>query len=320
MDSETIETVTEWSSEPYSGGYGGLRDLAGREFTGAVTDGTAWLFVLNGRFVGVSGGDIESFEDADGTAYAAPDPSLPLLFAMREEGGETRAKYYTNDTPLSEVDRTLSAGNFTGYVELSENVLSGDYFLVYHGGRRLACAFVGTGSSPETLTGEEAFERADDEVGIYEVRTVGVEVLEVPEPAEPDDLADATATEAADVAATDPDETGGAGSGAASAGPRATSEADSGTDETDAPRTADAGTDADGVTIDAAGGPAAMAEDPADATATEAAEDATASSGPDTASAVGTVGDGTTDDGAADDGAVDHDAADAPVAVSNLLE
>ncbi|ESP87624.1 hypothetical protein K933_12937, partial [Candidatus Halobonum tyrrellensis G22] len=182
MDGETVETVTGWASEPFEGGYAGLHELAAREFTGAVTDGTAWLFVLNGRVVGVADGDVGSFADADGTAYAAPDPSLPLLFAMREAGdeGETRGRYYTNDTPLSEVDATLSAGNFTGYVELSENVLSGDYYVVYHGGRSLACAFVG--SARRTLTGDEAFERANDEVGIYEVYEVPVSVVDVPDP------------------------------------------------------------------------------------------------------------------------------------------
>ncbi|WP_313694650.1 DUF7527 domain-containing protein [Halorarum halobium] len=216
MDSETIETVTGWSSEPYSGGYGGLHELADREFTGAVTDGTAWLFVLNGRVVGAADGTIESFEDADGTAYAAPDPSLPLLFAMRERGGETKAKYYTNDTPLSEADATLSAGNFTGFVELSENVLSGDYYVVYHGGRRLACAFVGT--QRELLTDDEAFERADDEVGIYEVRTVDVDVIDVPEP-EPEPDPDPTLdTEPESAAEPEPDDSGGSDLGTAGGG------------------------------------------------------------------------------------------------------
>lgn len=244
MDSETIDTVTDWSSEPYSGGHDGLRELADREFTGAVTDGTAWLFALNGRFVGVSGGSIESFEDADGTAYAAPDPSLPLLFAMREAGGETKAKYYTNDTPLSEADRTLSAGNFTGFVELSENVLSGDYYVVYHGGRRLACAFVG--NRRETLTGDEAFERADDEVGIYEVRTVDIDVIDLPDPdREPTESAAADADEASD--------TGDTGAGDAAAADAAGDAADSagGTDadgETGPERAGSA--DPEGVTID----------------------------------------------------------------------
>jgi hypothetical protein len=178
MDSERLDNVTGWSSRPFADGYDGLRDLADREFSGAVTEGMAWAFFLNGRVVGVFDGSIEDFESADGTAYEAPHPALPLLYAMQETGGETRAKYYTNDTPISEVDQTLSAGNFTGYVELSENVLSGDYYTVYHGGRSMSAAFVG--SSKRLVTGDEAFETADDEVGIYEVKTVPVEIIDIP--------------------------------------------------------------------------------------------------------------------------------------------
>ena len=198
MDSQRLENVTGWSSRPFADGYEGLRDLSDREFSGAVTEGMAWAFFLNGRIVGVFDGSIEDFEDADGTAYEAPHPSLPLLYAMQETGGETRAKYYTNDTPISEVDRTLSGGNFTGYVELSENVLSGDYYTVYHGGRSMSAAFVG--SSQRLVTGDEAFEKADDEVGIYEVKTVPVEVVEIPGGAESDAAESAGAAGAAGAA------------------------------------------------------------------------------------------------------------------------
>jgi chaperonin cofactor prefoldin len=195
MDSQRLDDVTGWSSRPFADGYDGLRDLADREFSGAVTEGTAWAFFLNGRIVGVFDGTVEDFEGADGTAYEAPHPSLPLLYAMQESGGETRAKYYTNDTPMSEVDRTLSAGNFTGYVELSENVLSGDYYTVYHGGRSMSAAYVG--SSRRLITGDEAFERAADEVGIYEVTTVPVEIVEIPGEAEEAERTDAGAVGAA---------------------------------------------------------------------------------------------------------------------------
>jgi chaperonin cofactor prefoldin len=179
MDSETIDVVTGWDSVPVGDGYRGLHDLADREFSGAVDCGSAWAFVLNGRVVGVFDGSIDDFEDADLTAYVAPDSALPLLFAMRERGGETRAKYYTNDTPLSEAHETLSSGSFTGYVELSENVLSGDYYVVYYGGKSMSAAFVG--NSRRLLTGDEAFERANDEVGIYHVRQVDIEIVDVPD-------------------------------------------------------------------------------------------------------------------------------------------
>ena len=180
MNSRTIDVVTDWETVAAPDGYEGLHELADGEFSGAVSAGMTWAFFLNGRVVGVFEGDIEDFEHAELTAYRAADPSLPLLFSMRERGGETRASYYTNETPLSEADETLSNGGFTGYIELSENVLSGDYYVVYHGGKSMSAAFLG--SSERLITGEEAFEKAADEVGIYEVIDADVELVEIPEP------------------------------------------------------------------------------------------------------------------------------------------
>lgn len=180
MDGDIVEQVTSWNSKPFDGGFGALQTLADDEFNGAVATEQTWLFFLNGNVVGVFDGAIDAFADSEGTIYQAPGMALPLLFAMRERGGEQKAQYYTEDTPLPEVDATLSDSNFTGYIELSENVLSGDYYVAYYGGRSLAAAFVGNQS--EIVTGEDAFERAADEVGIYEVRTVPIDVVDIPEP------------------------------------------------------------------------------------------------------------------------------------------
>ncbi|WP_137286950.1 DUF7527 domain-containing protein [Halorussus salinisoli] len=185
METRTVEQVESWRTRSFADGFAGLRELSDGEFSGAVRAGGAWLFMLNGRIIGVFEGSLDDFEDADGTAYAAPHPSLPLLFSMQERGGETQAKYYTNDTPLSDVDSTLTDGKFTGYVELSENVLSGDYYVAYYGGRSMSVAFVG--ASEQVVTGDDAFERANDEVGIYEVRDVNIEVTDVPEPDDADE-------------------------------------------------------------------------------------------------------------------------------------
>jgi hypothetical protein len=184
MNSRTIDVVTDWETVPTPDGYEGLHQLADTEFSGAVSAGMTWAFFLNGRVVGVFEGDIDAFEDAELTAYRAADSSLPLLFAMQERDGETQARYYTNDTSLSDADRTLSEGGFTGYIELSENVLSGDYYVVYHGGKSMSAAFVG--SSERLITGEEAFETAADEVGIYEVIDVDVDIVDIPELETPD--------------------------------------------------------------------------------------------------------------------------------------
>ncbi|WP_306057366.1 DUF7527 domain-containing protein [Natronococcus wangiae] len=194
MDSRTQERVEQWDSRPFSGGYDGLRNLVDSDFSGAVTASGSWLFLLNGRIVGTVDGAVEDFENESGTIYEAPHPSLPLLCTMEERGGETRAKYYTNETSLREVDETLRDGSFTGYIELSENVLSGDYYAVYYGGRRMAAAYIG--SAERLLTGDEAFERAADEVGIYEVIDVEIDVTDVPGAA--DSTSDSAATESTD--------------------------------------------------------------------------------------------------------------------------
>jgi outer membrane murein-binding lipoprotein Lpp len=178
MDAQRRSEITEWDARQFSGGFAELGRLVDRGFSGAVTDGTAWLFVYEGRVVGAVDGDLDDFAEAAGTLYEAPEAVLPVLFAMQERGGEPRAQYYTNETPLSEADRKLSQGGFTGYVELSENVLSGDYYVTYTAGESMAAAYIGNARRLET--GEEAFSLADDEVGIYSVYEVDLDVREIP--------------------------------------------------------------------------------------------------------------------------------------------
>jgi len=136
--------------------------------------------VFEGRVVGTADADLDAFADASGTVYQSPAEVLPVLFAMQEQGGEPRAQYYTNDTSLSEADRKLSQGGFTGYIELSENVLSGDYYVTYTAGESMAAAYVG--NSRRLETDDDAFELADEEVGIYTVYEVDLDVREIPDP------------------------------------------------------------------------------------------------------------------------------------------
>jgi len=175
------ERITEWDTRAVPGGYAGLRELADERFSGAVTAGAARCYLLNGRIVGIAEGTLASFEAADLTAHEAPDPTLPLLFAMQARAGEPRARYYTDDNPLAEAHETLTEGGFTGYLELTDNVLSGDYYVVYYGGRSMSAAFVG--NAGRLVTGDEAFRLAADEVGIYAVVDVDLDVRDVPAPA-----------------------------------------------------------------------------------------------------------------------------------------
>lgn len=180
MTTRTADRVDDWESRPFSGGYEELRSLADASFSGVVTAGRATACLLNGAVVGILDGTIEDFEDASGTIREAPTPALPLLIVMQERADEVRARYYSEETPLSSANKKLSDGGFTGFIELSENILSGDYFVVYHGGRSMSVAYVG--ESQKLLTDDEAFQTADDEVGIYKVYPVDIEPIDIPEP------------------------------------------------------------------------------------------------------------------------------------------
>ena len=179
MDREIVDAVTEWDKTACASGYEGLHELASRSFSGAITPGGIWAFMLNGRVIGLVGGSLSAFDGSDLTAYVAPDPAVALLYTMQSSDREKEAAYYTNRTPISEVDQTLSAGGFSGYIELSENVHSGDYYIVYYGGKSMSVAFVG--NQRRLLTEDEAFRRADDEVGIYDVYAVDIDVTPLPE-------------------------------------------------------------------------------------------------------------------------------------------
>jgi len=178
MSTRVVDRIDEWDEQSFDGGYDALEALADRGFSGAIRANGAELYMTKGTVVGVHNGDIEAFETGKGTRYTAPSPALPLLAVMQEASDEVRAEYYTEQTAISEVDTTLRDGGFTGYIELAENVLSGDYYVVYHAGESMSVAFIG--QSARLIDDDEAFRTADDEVGIYQVRPVEVEPVEIP--------------------------------------------------------------------------------------------------------------------------------------------
>jgi chaperonin cofactor prefoldin len=179
MDDTALDEVTEWDTRPVEDGYDGLRSLADGGFSGAVEAGRSRAYMVNGRILCVSNGRIDAFEGTPLTAYAAPEPSVAMLFAMRAADDDVRARYFTDDKPIAQADAELSNAGFTGYIELSENVLSGDYYVVYQKGTSSGVAYVG--SSRRLVTGDEAFEQADEEVGIYEVHDTDLEVIQIPD-------------------------------------------------------------------------------------------------------------------------------------------
>jgi len=275
MSTRVVDQVDDWTKESFAGGYGELQRLMDREFSGVVRAAGAELYMTRGVVVGIRSGGIEDFEDASGSLYEAPAAALPLLAIMQERSEEVRAKYYSEKTSIAKVDQTLSDGGFTGYIELSENVLSGDYYLVYQAGKSMSVAFVG--ESGKLLTEEEAFETADDEVGIFQVRQVDIDPIEIPEPETPEPTGGRSSTTAGDStggSSPDPDgtrtdagqaeETVSAGSESAGTDGTGTDKS-TGTARTDQQSSASTGSDGQSVTADDESGTEATTQrEPAD--------------------------------------------------------
>jgi len=186
MDAHTV--VEKWETAPVDDGLEEAVRMARRGESGAVRSGTDWLFLAAGDPVAVvsdlagdpSVGDVDALEGSGGEALEAPHEGVARLVPMLALGGEVRGEYFSDDTPVGTVQETLEDGGFTGYVELSENVLSGDYYAVFEEGRAEYVAFVG--STEQLFTGAEAEEKTSHEVGIYSVVAVDLPDVELPEP------------------------------------------------------------------------------------------------------------------------------------------
>lgn len=178
MDNWVLDQVERWHDDAFDGGIDGLHRLSENAFSGALITDDLQLLLVNGRVVGISGGDLAEL-NGNGTTYMAPDPGVALLFAMRDESEEIN-RGFTDDTSFLEVHESLLSRNFSGFLRLSEYVLSGDYYVVYHGGKAIPVAFVG--ASERLHTGDDVLALADDEVGIYEVHRAPVTIEPVPDP------------------------------------------------------------------------------------------------------------------------------------------
>ncbi|PSP47112.1 hypothetical protein BRC75_10640 [Halobacteriales archaeon QH_7_69_31] len=186
MDAHAV--VDKWQTATVDDGLEEAARMARRGESGAVRSGTDWLFIADGDPVAVvadltgnpSVGDVDALEGSGGEALEAPHEGVARLVPMLALGGEVRGEYFSDDTPVGTVQETLEDGGFTGYVELSENVLSGDYYAVFEEGRAEYVAFVG--STEQLFTGAEAEEKTNHEVGIYSVVAVDLPDVRLPEP------------------------------------------------------------------------------------------------------------------------------------------
>lgn len=182
MQRRTVERIQDWPSRPFPDSDGGLRDLATADFCGVVHAG-AWVFMYDGRCVGVFDGTIEDFTreneteetgDRAGTIYTSPEPVLPVLFAMQEREPIQREKYHTDQTAVDTITRFFETRDHTGYIELSTSI--GEYYIVYDdtGVSRIAY----NGSQDQLLTGGRADTIVSTSATEYTVAVVSLETID----------------------------------------------------------------------------------------------------------------------------------------------
>ena len=151
-----------------------------------------WLAMVEGTVRGVFDGALDDFDDASGTAYAAPAGAPVLLRAMIERAGETRGDLHT-DERLSAVESDLPDG-FSGYVELIGNGLDGAYYVVYDEGR-VSPVVVHEEDDLTARIDPDEFDRAAERASVYEVRAVSLDPVPLPGPdPEPDPATQADPT------------------------------------------------------------------------------------------------------------------------------
>lgn len=163
---------------------------AGRAFSGGLdwstSGGRTSALVVNGFAVRATR-DLPSPGEATQVERVreAPAPVLPYLVAVHGRGKQ-RLRRYTENQPIETTIDKLSGTSFTGYVELSDRVYSGDYYAAFHAGRPGFVALRSDDRPP--LCGDDARERMVDEVGIYTVHELYVDPVDLSAP--PDERGD----------------------------------------------------------------------------------------------------------------------------------
>lgn len=189
MQRRTVERIQDWPSRPFPDSNGGLRDLATADFCGVVHAG-AWVFMYDGRCVGVFDGTIEDFTSGNeteqeretenetrvraGTIYTSPEPILPVLFAMQEREPIQREHYHTDQTAVETVTRFFETRDHTGYIELSTSI--GEYYIIYDDTRVSRIAY--NGVEDQLLTGDRADTIVSTSATEYTVSVVSLDIID----------------------------------------------------------------------------------------------------------------------------------------------
>lgn len=134
-----------------------------------------YLIIYNGELLSVTESDSyqiikpskindDIFTDIDSIDLYIPDiKELVLVIGLESLGYSKLKSFYTEDTSIEEIDNKLQDSEFDGYIEISENTISGKHYSMYNNGSRSNLTI----KDSEYITGEKSHERALSYAGLY---------------------------------------------------------------------------------------------------------------------------------------------------------
>lgn len=118
--------------------------------------------------------DIESIE-----LHIPNIKELVLVIGLESLGYSKLKSFYTEDTSVEEIDSKLQDNEFNGYIEISENTISGRHYGMYSDGTRYSLTI----KDSEYITGEKSYDRGLSYAGLYDLyksdHTYNVDVKDI---------------------------------------------------------------------------------------------------------------------------------------------
>lgn len=168
--------IRDWETDSFRGREAAVRQLGVQSFSGVVVADETTVVIVNGAAIRVTNGSITDLFDAELVVHEARNPAEPYLLALYGHCSEA-ARLYTRETPVGDAVSELADASFSGYVELSEHVYSGDYYAVFSGGD---VEFLGIQSTERPpLSGTEARDAMYGEVGIYSINRAWMDPVDL---------------------------------------------------------------------------------------------------------------------------------------------
>lgn len=113
----------------------------------------------------------EKLENNNCKLYIPPNDEILILLGFNILGYTTLDdELYTNNQEIKDLDDKLQKKDFTGFIEISENTISGNHYIMYYNGSRYNL----TTKNEEFIIGDKSHSMCLSHVGIYELNKITI--------------------------------------------------------------------------------------------------------------------------------------------------